>query len=281
MVLNGGKSYLAKKIVDLMPPRQSRDCPSGYVHYCEPYFGGGAVLLANDPEGISECVNDINANLVNFWLALKSPESVIQLITNSLMQPVCESIWDSAKLYLENETIKSIPDAQHAFAFLVVCRQSLMGMMKEFAPLSKTRTRRGMNEQVSAWFGAIEGLEEVHNRLRRVVILGPSEACEVIEKEDSPTTLFYCDPPYLEETRSVFEVYGDGDHEMTYNDHCELLRTLATIEGRFLLSGYPSELYETFASKYGWRHVDFKVPNQASMSDEKRGMTERVWMNYA
>ena len=38
---HGGKYYLASKIVDLMPP---------HLHYVEPFFGGGAVLLARDPE---------------------------------------------------------------------------------------------------------------------------------------------------------------------------------------------------------------------------------------
>ncbi len=36
----GGKHYLAKQIIELMPP---------HLHYVEPYFGGGAVLFARDP----------------------------------------------------------------------------------------------------------------------------------------------------------------------------------------------------------------------------------------
>jgi DNA adenine methylase len=37
---HGGKHYLASRIVGLMPP---------HLHYVEPYFGGGAVLMAHDP----------------------------------------------------------------------------------------------------------------------------------------------------------------------------------------------------------------------------------------
>ena len=46
---HGGKNYLAKKIVELMPPRCKKpnapeaDDP-GWLHYVEPHFGGGAVL---------------------------------------------------------------------------------------------------------------------------------------------------------------------------------------------------------------------------------------------
>src|SRR5262245_45163082 len=48
---HGGKSLLADRIVGLMPPRcrnpkaPAADDP-GYLHYVEPYCGGGAVLLA-------------------------------------------------------------------------------------------------------------------------------------------------------------------------------------------------------------------------------------------
>ena len=54
---HGGKGYLAKWIISLMPP---------HVHYVEPFFGGGAVLLEKEPEGVSEVVNDVNAELSNF-----------------------------------------------------------------------------------------------------------------------------------------------------------------------------------------------------------------------
>jgi DNA adenine methylase len=58
---HGGKQYLAAKILGLFPPRDS------YVHYVEPFFGGGAVLFSHDPEGKSEVVNDINYDLTEFW----------------------------------------------------------------------------------------------------------------------------------------------------------------------------------------------------------------------
>lgn len=65
---HGGKHYLAKRIIELMPP---------HVHYVEPYFGGGAVLFAKPSkwiEGHSEVVNDIDGELMNFWRVLASPK---------------------------------------------------------------------------------------------------------------------------------------------------------------------------------------------------------------
>jgi len=81
-----------------------------------------------------------------------------------------------------------------AVSFFVECRMSLAGRGDQFAPLSRTRTRRGMNEQASAWLSAVDGLRAVHRRLRRVVVLN-RPAIEVIQGQDGPDTLFYLDPP--------------------------------------------------------------------------------------
>jgi DNA adenine methylase len=79
--------------------------------------------------------------------------------------------------------------------------------MDGFATLSRTRTRRGMNEQASAWITAVDGLAAVHARLRRVAVLN-RDALHVIRQHDGPDTLFYCDPPYLPRTRTAPECTG-------------------------------------------------------------------------
>jgi DNA adenine methylase len=134
-----------------------------------------------------------------------------------------------------------------------------------------------MNEQVSAWLTAVDGLPEFHQRLRRVEIRC-KDAVELILELDSPATLFYLDPPYLHETRSTTSEYGA--YEMSREQHVKLLATLAGIEGKFILSGYRSELYNRFAKKCGWRRVDFDLPNNASSAATKERKIECVWCNY-
>ncbi|MCA9027903.1 MAG: DNA adenine methylase [Planctomycetaceae bacterium] len=88
-----------------------------------------------------------------------------------------------------------------------------------------------MNELTSAWWSAIEGLPEIHQRLKRVVLL-QDDALKVIKQQDGLRTLFYCDPPYLHETRTAIDVY---QHEMSIHDQESLLKTLGELQGRFLL----------------------------------------------
>lgn len=271
---HGGKHYLAKRIVGLMPPRaKNPNAPAaddpGWLHYVEPYFGGGSVLLANDPEGISEVANDINAQLIQFWSVLSSPDLFQQFIRLCEATPFSEDAFRWSNYGGDSA-------AQRAVAFFIRYRQSRQALGKDFATVTRNRTRKGMNEQVAAWLGAVEGLPEIHARLKRVLILNRS-ALAVIRQQDGPRTLFYLDPPYLHETRTATDAY---QHEMTADDHAALLDSLTNIKGRFILSGYPSKLYQDAADAAGWHRRDFEIDNKAGGGAEKRIMTEVVWMNF-
>lgn len=267
---HGGKHYLARKIVAMMPP---------HTHYVEPFAGGLSVLLAKEPEGVSEVVNDLNGELANFWACLRDRIAFGILQRQLEAMPFSEADWraagepDQAEGYWARSPNAPV---DRAIAFFVRCRQSLAGRMKSFSPLSRNRTRRGMNEQASSWLSAVDGLPAVHERLKRVVILN-RDALDVIYTQDGKDTLFYFDPPYLHETRQATDVY---EEEMTYEQHVMLLMALQKVRGRFILSGYVNDLYDRTARKSGWRRVDFDMPNHAAGGKAKRRMVECVWCNF-
>jgi DNA adenine methylase len=261
---HGGKHYLAPKIVPLMPP---------HLHYVEPYAGGLAVLLARDPDGVSEVVNDLNGDLTNFWRVLQEPDTFERFRRTVEAVPFSEAEWQHARDQLQAE-----PDAdpvRRAGWFFVFSRQSLAARMTGFATLTSSRTRRGRNEQASAWTGAVEGLPAVHARLQRVAILN-RPALDAIRSQDGPHTLHYCDPPYLHETRTARQAYGR--FEMTEAEHRELLAVLLGVEGKVMLSGYPSALYDEALA--GWRRITFDLPNNAAGGQEKGRETEVLWCNF-
>ena len=275
---HGGKHYLADWIIGNMPP---------HLHYVEPYFGGGAVLLARDPtkgwasvngnklpahlRGCSEVVNDLNDELSNFWRVLQNPDKFEAFRGQLEFTPFSAVEWSEA-----GATDDDSNPVARAVRFFVLARQSRQGLMKDFATLSRNRTRRGMNEQVSSYLTAIDGLEDVHRRLQSVVILN-DDACRVIEQQDGPNTLFYCDPPYLHETRVSRVAYA---YEMDNSEHERLLRTLAGIKGNFLLSGYRSTLYDKYADRLGWRREDYIIDNKASSRKVKEKKCECLWMSF-
>jgi len=271
----GGKHYLAKRIIDMMPR---------HLHYVEPYAGGLAVLLEKDPldpakqwgdksyeQGVSEVVNDINRELTNFWRVLQREDTFAAFQRQIEATPFSQVEWEDAEV---RQHPVADPDIDAAVAFFVRCRQSRAGGFRDFATLSRNRTRRRMSEQASAWWTCVEGLPEVSARLRRVIVLN-QPALQVIRQQDGPTTLFYLDPPYVHETRAATNAYK---HEMTKEEHEELLAAIQQCQGKVMLSGYPNDLYDQQLA--GWRRVDFAIDNKAARGATKRQMTESVWMNF-
>jgi len=261
---HGGKQYLADRIIELMPR---------HVHYVEPYFGGGAVLF-NKPmnlvEGHSEVVNDAYPELVTFWKVLQSPVWFPEFQRRMSMTPM------SKQAFEDSLTSEAQDPLNIACNFFIRYRQSRQGLGKDFATMSRARTRRGMNEQLSSWLSAVDGLPEAHKRLIRVVIFN-EDAAGVIEREDGADTFFYVDPPYMAETRVAKSAY---EHEMSREQHANLLVALGTATGKFILSGYKSELYLVAEKRYGWQRVDIEIDNKASSKKVKPIKTECLWMNY-
>ncbi|TWU43950.1 DNA adenine methylase [Novipirellula aureliae] len=281
---HGGKYYLRKWILDLMPP---------HLHYVEPFFGGGGILLARDPNrdwmavgdekltaaerGSSEVANDLHGELINFWRVLQDPEHFDAFRRRMEMTPFSEAEFNRAYelSHTENFNQDATP-IERAVQFFILARQSRQGLMRDFATLSRNRTRSRMNEQASAWLNVVEGLHDVHQRLQGVVILN-QDANKVIRKQDGFKTLFYCDPPYVHDTRSTTKEYT---HEMTEAEHVKLLETLSAIQGKFMLSGYPSELYAKWEHKQNWNRHEFLIDNKAAAGPTKEKKIECVWCNF-
>jgi len=268
--MHGAKSYLATKIVKIAETVK-------HIHWVEPYFGSGAVTLAKNPEGISEVANDLNSCLTDFWNVLQDEKDFLKL--QRLLKATPFSEWEFKRAAKAQASTALVlvgwNRIQAAADFFIHCRQSLAGRMKDFAPISRNRVRRGQNEQVSAWLTAIEGLPEVHARIKRILILN-QPAVKVIKSQDGKKTLQYLDAPYLHETRTDTKAYGE--FEMTNEQHVEMLETVLECQGKFMISGYDSKLYRKMLKK--WKRHTFSLPNNAASGPVKRRMEESLWTNF-
>jgi DNA adenine methylase len=215
---------------------------------------------------VSEVVNDLDGDLMNFYGVLKSPVAFADLQHRLGLTLFSEAEWQNACEVLRGEEEDPVV---RAAALFVQVRQSRSGLRKSFSPAVRTRLRGGRNDGVNAWWRAVDGLADAHRRLRDALVLN-RPALNVIASEDRPSTLFYCDPPYLHDTRAATRAYGP--HEMTEDDHRQLLDTLRACRGKVMLSGYPSGLYDTALA--GWNRHTFDLPNNAAGGKAKGRETE-------
>lgn len=261
---HGGKHYLAKRIVALLPDHHT---------YVEP-FGGGASILLNKPPALVEIYNDLDRGLVNlFWVLRNHGAALCQALT---LTPYSEEefMLESTADKTAARAMTSAEAIEQARSDFVRWRQSIGGRGDSFS-CTLHRVRRGMADVVSGYLSAIdEVLPAVIERLRRVQILC-RPALDVILKWDSPETLFYCDPPYVHSTREGGSRAAYG-HEMTDSEHEGFADALRACSGAVVLSGYDSELYRELYR--GWRRVTFEVANHAAGGKTKRRMTECVWI---
>ena len=101
---------------------------------------------------------------------------------------------------------------------------------------------------------------------------------DVIKKYDSPTSYFYCDPPYY--------VVGEGNyysnHDFGRNDHERLANVLKDIKGKFSLSYYDFPLLSEWFPKdqYKWESKLFAKAAAAKKGKSQNMGEELLIMNY-
>lgn len=237
-------------------------------HYCEPYSGSGAVLLNRAPCPI-ETYNDIDGDVVTFFRVLRDhPEDLIRVIA---LTPFSREEFYGA---IHGDS-QGCADLERARRFYVRARQARTGLAQT-ATLGrwancKETSRGGMSGTISRWFGGVEALGDVANRLLRVQIEN-RPALDLIRIYDGPTTFFYCDPPYLHQTRGDCRAYG---FEMDEMQHRELASALGDCRGKAAVSGYRCPIMDLIFQ--GWRRFD--APEKHCHSNKKPGQ-ESLWMNY-
>jgi DNA adenine methylase len=238
------------------------------THFCDVY-GGSAAVLINRPPALVETYNDIDSELVNFFSVLREQKD--QLIENIGLTP-----FSREELLLACQPLTpEITKLERARRFYVRARQVRTGLAQtasagRWAHCVLT-SRAGMAGAVSRWLGSIEDLSLIAQRLLRVQIEN-APALEVIARFDSSETLFYCDPPYVHDTRGDSKAYG---FEMTDNDHRALAISLHQVQGKVALSGYKGELYDSL-------YQDWFVTTAPSKQAHsvKQDRTEVLWTNY-
>lgn len=252
----GSKSRLVKKIVRYFPDHQT---------FVDVFGGSGAVLLGKPPAKV-EVYNDLNSKMVNLFRVLSCPKKSSQLKQLLEFTPYSRDEFNACRGEIENTT----DEIELARQMLVIQRQSHGGQGKQWS-YCVDAAAAGYSASVRKFHRGIEGLEDVTRRIRKVQIEN-LEWSEILTRYDRDNTLFYLDPPYVPETR----VNGGYDHEMTLEDHEQLVGQLLKIKGRAVLSGYAHRAYEPLELA-GWNREEIEVTSQTSKKRASR--TECLWIS--
>ena len=268
----GGKGNMIGKLLKLIPPHKI---------YVEVFGGGGSLLFAKKPSPV-EVYNDIDSGLVNFFRVLRDPEKFERFHKLVSLTP-----YSREEYYFCRDTWKDCEDEiERAYKWFVVARMSFSGDFGEGGwSYTISATSKNMASACSRWLSVIEDLPQIHQRIMRVQI-DHKDFKGVFPTYDTPETLFYCDPPYVLNTRKGVRY----QYEMSLKDHEDLVKILLGLKGMVLLSGYKHPVYDPL-ERAGWKRIDYETACHAAgrtrltgilgegSAREKQPRTESVWIS--
>lgn len=261
---HGGKWKLAPWILGHIPRHQV---------YVEP-FGGAASVLLRKPRSYAEIYNDLDDEVVCLFQVLRDPGMAARLAELLALTPFARTEFKAAYEMTDEPVERS--------RRLII--RSYMGFgSNAHASAEKGHRSTGFRANSNRsgttpardWMNYPAALGEIVSRWHGVIVEN-RPAIEVMDKHDGPRTVHYVDPPYLPETRAPSNKYDLKwrmyRHELTRDDHRQLLEFLPTLKGMVILSGYPDRLYDDVLA--GWRRVSTKA-----FADGARARVECLWIN--
>lgn len=255
MRYHGGKWRLAPWIVSHFPEHRV---------YVEP-FGGAASVLLRKPRSYAEVYNDLDSEVVNVFRVLRDRPGEIERLLR--LTPFARDEFDLSYEPAEDEVEQARRTILRAFLGHGTC--STAGWSTGF----RAKSFAHGTPAAADWAHYPSHVASFASRLAGVVI-EHRPALEVIEKHDSSETLYYVDPPYLWETRNPGTSATTKDayrHELTSEQHVELLEALKRVQGMVVLSGYPAPVYDEVL---GW-----EADTRAALADRAAPRTEVLWLS--
>lgn len=249
----GAKWSLADWIISFFPEHHS---------YLEPFFGSGAVLFTKERSHI-ETVNDLDDDVINLFECIKrDPEKLASAV---YWTPYARAVYDWA--FMDQHTLRD--PYQRAVNFYIRMMMG-HGFRTTGEKVGWKNDVQGRERAYAAyyWTKTPKAIMEAAELLRGVQI-EQMPAVELIQRFNFDKVLIYADPPYVLGTRHGKQYR----HEMTDQDHRDLLDVLKAHKGPVLISGYDSDLYNDALA--GWHREERNALTQTS--DHRR---EVLWMNF-
>lgn len=213
--------------------------------YVEPFCGAASILFAKE-RSYAELINDKSKEIYNLFCVLRDENLSQKLIDLLRLTPFAKDEYLACFEY----TADKVEQARR----LIV--RSFMGMFADSVNPSNyvsgfrsdLRRKGGIPSHLFAKYP--EYLSFFIERLKGVVIQN-IDAFDCIKKYDDQETLFYLDPPYIQELRTQSKIH-QYFYEMSLDQHKELIDLCLHLKGNVAISFYDHEVYETLA-KNGWQ----------------------------
>lgn len=252
----GAKWTLAPWIVENMPRHDT---------YVEPFCGSCAVLFAKPPAA-HELVSDRSGEIVNLFRVIRDdPEALARCLA---LTPYSREEYELS--YAITEDLDAVERARRFMVRVWMAHAGKLGTRAGWRMWRNPKSS-GSNDMPTLWRSLPERVWEVIDRLRDVHI-ECRDFRDVLPLYRSQThALIYADPPYVRSTLGTDRLYL---HDMSDDEHMELIDLLDAHAGPVLLSGYRSALYDDRLAH--WTRIDTETRAYRGVR-----RVESLWLNLA
>ena len=261
LISMGGKFLQRKQIVALFPPHDT---------YVEVFGGAGHVIFAKPPSKV-EVYNDINQELVNFFMVARDHrEELMEKLDSLPYSRALHHQWKSEPLP-ENDNV------ERACRWFYILRSSFGGTYGAGWAYSKKRNiAQGFRSSIS-------NISHIKDRFKNVLI-DCLDFRQIIPKYDSSETLFYLDPPYDGQLNNE-DYYGKSCNKVGIfdkQDHIDLALTLNEIKGKIVLSYGRTPLIQELYPKDKWVWFEYQkfITSQKKKEERRQAMNECYILNF-
>lgn len=248
----GGKTNMADWIIDHFPDHQC------YVEV----FGGSAAVLANKDPSNSEVLNDRDGNIIQFFETLRDhPDELIEWLRDT---PHSRELHERYGQQFYNGNHPD-DDVERAGRFWYLRETSFGGKYRTLSGYNGSR-KRNVARRTRNKRQRLRGFSERFDHVQ----IENLDFEDLMDRYDSAETLFYCDPPYVEEGDVLYS--GDGF------DHTRFVDCLDQLDGYWIVSytDLPEGL-EELAVAIDEREQRYRI---AQGDGWEKTNTERLVMNF-
>ena len=258
----GGKGGMYQEIIKHFPADDT------YNTYLELFGGGGSVLFQKSTDTPVEIYNDLEENVYSLFKSISDP----QLFT--IFKEKCDLTYYSEQLrkeYIQSLRRDSLSTVDRAYKYFIVNRTSRNGIGGFSMNLI---VRRNMSKSISDMLSTVDNLEQVHQRLSRVIVAN-KDALKMIDEYNAENVFIYADPPYHHSRRTNVRYKVDMNNEQQKI----FIDKIINSKSKILLSGYDNEEYKRLTSNKNWDRIDFDVKT-VDVKERPKTKVESLWKNY-
>ncbi len=253
----GGKFQWMGELLSVLPQHD---------HYVS-VFGGSGGDIFRKQRSPRETYNDLDPHVCNVFRVLQS-ENLWHNLAQRICVPHCRNIYDGALRILQQPIIDPV---RSAAAFLIAAYQ---GKCTAHPCLKRPEAWWTYieNSHIRHWMTLPAVLPLIRDRFQQVQVEQNSWfAC--IRQHDSPTTLFFVDPPFFPGTVKTFYPI-----EMSVAEHRALLAILKRVEGFVILCNYNNELYRRELGN--WKCIPRPMTGHINPNSRPTNKIGYTWMNF-